>query len=128
MYILNILVVTTATCGKNQPNSFLLVCLFNYRYCALSFLSLHLPRPCVCAQLKYCSLWSGDAQILIAYNIRAASHYTILSSQRPAMAPQDVIADRTSCSVRPSAILSVTILNNQRVSQSFATILYDNPS
>ena len=44
------------------------------------------------------------------------------------MAPHDAFADRTSRSVRPSAILSVTILNNQRVSQSFATILYDDPS
>ena len=51
MYILNILFVTAATCGENQnqPMSFLLVCMFYYRFCALS---LHLPRPCVCAQLK----------------------------------------------------------------------------
>ena len=33
-----------------------------------------------------------------------------------------------TCSVRPSAFFSVTILNNRRVSQSCATILYDDPS
>ena len=42
--------------------------------------------------------------------------------------PPRHVADRRSCSVRPSAILSVTILNNRRVLQSFATILYDDPS
>ena len=44
------------------------------------------------------------------------------------MAPHDAVADRMSCSVKPSAILSVTILNNWRVSQSFTTILYDDLS
>ena len=61
-------------------------------------------------------------------DLRAASHYTISSLRRPAMAPHDAVADRTSCIVRPSAILSVTILNNRRASQFFATILYDDPS
>ena len=43
-------------------------------------------------------------------SVRAASHYTILSLRRPAMAPHDAVADMTSCSVRPSAIESATIL------------------
>ena len=62
------------------------------------------------------------------FSTQSASHYTILSLRRPAMAPHDAVADRMMCSVRPSAILSVTILNNRRVSQSFATILYDDLS
>ena len=46
-----------------------------------------------------------------SHTIRAASHYTILSLRRPAMPPpHDAIADRTSCNVRPSAILSAAIL------------------
>ena len=44
------------------------------------------------------------------YVLRAASHYTILSLRRPAMTPHDAVADRTSCSVRASAILSAAIL------------------
>ena len=42
--------------------------------------------------------------------VRAASHYMILCLRRPAMDPHDAITDRTSCSVRPSAILSAAIL------------------
>ena len=39
---------------------------------------------------------------------KQASHYTILSLRRPAIAPDDAVT--TSCSVRPSSIPSVTIL------------------
>ena len=60
-----------------------------------------------CSKLR-CKQGSKPCEIY--GTLRAASHYTILSLRRPAMAPHDAIADRTSCSVRPSAILSAAIL------------------
>ena len=42
--------------------------------------------------------------------LRGASHYTILSLRRPAMAPHDADVVMSSCNVRPSMMPSVTIL------------------
>ena len=63
---------------------------------------------CEMITLFYIFRNSGFCQVYAV--IRAASHYTILSLRRPTMAPHDAVADRTSCSVRPSAILSAAIL------------------
>ena len=48
-----------------------------------------------------------DVQSVTVRAFRAASHYTILSLRRPAMAPHDAVTDWTSCSARPSAILTI---------------------
>ena len=51
-----------------------------------------------------------SSDLLQQTSVRPASHYTILSLRRPAMAPHDAGVGTTSCSLRPSEILSAMIL------------------
>ena len=55
-------------------------------------------------------VFSKDRSWLVhVQRLRVASHYMILSLRRPAMAPHDAIADRTSCSVRPAILSAATL-------------------
>ena len=61
------------------------------------------------ANFYACTSSGLDKYIVLMY-VRQASHYTIFSLQRTVIAPHDAYVITKSCSVRPFAIPSITIL------------------